>query len=175
MFSKGFTLIELLVVMGIFLAVSAVAGAILFSSLRGSEKTATLDQVRQNGNYALSVMTKLIRNAKTLDYPTSASCLNSTTVAEIKFTPQDGSNQTIFRCNEMIDGLPTIASNGSSLLDTKQVSLIPNNCSFICVQTSGAQPPNLKIKFTLSEAGTTTFVEKKATVPFETSVTLRNR
>lgn len=155
---KGFTLIELLVVIGILSAVAAVAGSILSSSLRGSDKTLTLDQVRQNGNYALILMTKMIRGAK------SASCPNTTSV---KIVAQDNL-ETTFACGT------NITSNSANLLNPDAVSVVANTCSFTCTQAAG-QPSTVQIKFTLSEAGTTTFVEKKATVPFETSVTLRNQ
>ena len=158
MSNKAFTLIELLVVIAIFLAVSVVAGQTLFSSLRGSDKTTTLDQVRQNGNYAMNVMTKTIRNAK------SASCPNATSV---KIVAQDNS-ETTFACGT------NITSNGLNLLNPDATTVAANTCSFTCVQAAG-QPTTVQIKFTLNEAGTTSFIEKKATVPFETSVTLRNK
>lgn len=154
----GFTLIELLVVISIFSAVVALTGGILFSSLRGSEKTVILDQARQNGNYAISLMTKMIRNAQ------SASCPDANSV---KIISQDKSEIT-FTCGT------TISSNSASLLNTEAVSVVTGTCSFTCAQVIG-QPLTVQIKFTLSEAGTTTFVERKATIPFETSVTLRNK
>lgn len=168
---RGFTLIELLVVMGVFLAVSAVVGGILFSTLRGSQKTTTLDEVRQNGNYAISTMTKSIRAAKSIDSPTNCTAPTPTPVQQIMFTPQTGS-QTTFKCDYA--SIPkTITSNNNSLLDTTKVALVEGSCSFTCTQVSG-QPPTIKIKFGLSQVGTTIFTEQTAAVDFETSVTLRN-
>lgn len=169
---KGFTLIELLVVMGVFAAVSAVVGGILFSTLRGSQKTTTLDEVRQNGNYVMSFMSKQIRSARNIDVPSNCWLTPTPTPGEqLKFTPQTETTQTTLKCD---DAQKTITSNNTSLLDTTKVSLVTGSCSFTCTQTSNSQPPTIKIKFRLSQSGTSTFTESTASVDFETSITLRN-
>ncbi len=167
---NAFTLIELLVVMGVFLAVAAVVGGILFSTLRGSQKSTTIDTVRENGNFALGSMTKMIRQAQNVTYPTNCFAPIPTPVSRIELTPGDGSNTTIFTCD---DTSKKIASNSSDLIDTTRVNLISGSCSFICTQTAG-QPPSVRIKFRLSQAGTSSFSESQAALDFDTSVTLRN-
>lgn len=156
---KGFTIIELLVVMGIFLAVSAVLGGIIFSVFRGSEKTATLDQVRQNGDYAISLMARDIRNTAKL----TSTCSPSMSTISVETTDR---RTVTFACNA-----PTsLTANGVPITNDK-VSV--RSCSFACTPSPN-QPPTVRIRFTLNEAGGVTFVEKKASVDFETSVTLRN-
>lgn len=157
---RGFTLIELLVMVGVFLAVSVVIGGTLFAVLRGSVKTTTLDQVRQNGDFAISTISRTIRSAK----------LNTCTPNSVVVVASDNSTVT-FSCEG-----DTISQNGSSLMNTGPsgtVSLVPGTCSFSC--TTGVNTPaTVTIKFGLSQPGSSTFPESKSTVDFETSVTLRN-
>lgn len=167
---KGFTLIELLVVMGVFLAVATVVGGILFSTLRGSQKSTTIDEIRHNGNFAITTMTKMIRGAKNITYPTNCLAPTPTPVVEVRLTPADGSSTTIFTCDNTNK---TISSNSASLLDMTRVSLVAGSCSFTCTQLSG-QSPTVRVKFSLSQSGTSSFVESQAVASFDTSVTLRN-
>lgn len=60
---KGFTLVELLVVLAILVTIGSIISAILYSAFRGSGKATTTEIVRQNGDYAMTQMTKLIKNS----------------------------------------------------------------------------------------------------------------
>lgn len=166
----GFTLLELLAAMVVLIAVGTIIGAILFASLRGATKTNTITNVRQNGNYAISQMTKMIRGAKTLDLPdpcvSPPSPTPIPTYPSVTFTSFDG-GQTIFSCDS-----DTISSNSASLLDTSVVSLL--SCSFTCSRTSFSDVPTIGINFTLIQSGISAFNEKKASIPFQTTVLLRN-
>ena len=57
-------MIELLAVAVVIIAVSSIVSAILFSSLRGVSKTTITDSVRQNGNSAISKISREIKFAK---------------------------------------------------------------------------------------------------------------
>ncbi len=178
---KGFTLIELLVVMGVLFVVGLIVGAILFSSLRGANKTNAITVVRQNGNYTISQMVKTIRNAKRfdgvkgfsdIDYTLDCSGEDSLTkkYQYIKITSPD-EGLTVFACNS-----PTISSNSASLVDTSAVAVVENTCSFTCTQRSISDSPTIGISFSLkyNQPGSGIFAEKTANVLFQTSVTLRN-
>lgn len=175
--SKGFTLIELLAVMVALMAVGTVIGSILFSSLRGTSKTDIVNDVKQNGYFAIAQMTKMLRFAKSLNslggtpYP----CPQPTppnpipTVTSLVITSFDGGTTT-FDCSS-----GTIASNGASLLDTSVVET--ETCSFTCRQDSSSNYPIIDINFSLKQKYTGSFVEKIASstaIPFQTSVSLRN-
>jgi len=60
----GFTLVEILVVVGILGIIAVVASTIFFTTIRSSSKTKTLTKVKENGDYALSVMERLIRDSE---------------------------------------------------------------------------------------------------------------
>lgn len=179
----GFTLIELLVVMAVIVLIGSLISVILFSSLRGANKTGTETALKQNGNFAISQMAKSIRFAKRFDgvsvngssYTTN--CVTTTVLATtptptpipykyVKITALDG-GQTTYAC-----GVTTIASNSASLLDTSVVTV--SSCSFSCSQQSVEDFPTINILFTLSSAKSSTFFEQKGTSTFQTGVTMRN-
>lgn len=180
--SEGFTLVELLAVIVVLIAIGSIIGAILFSSLRGSTKTNAITNVKHNGGFAISQMAKMVRDAKSLEYPRPCVVVSPTpvpTVTEVTIVNFDG-GQTTFICNDTTGGDATIASQSGSdtpisLLDTKAVSL--TSCYFTCTQTSLSDFPSISIFFSLQANSGGSLVEQLAapsSIPFETSVSLRN-
>jgi len=162
---NGFTLIEIMIVVGILGIIAVVGSGTFFSILRGSNKTKTLQMVKQNGDYAISVMERMIRNARVLINPTTNSTVSSITIKN-----PDGST-TIFSCG----GNPaTIASNGASLLSNEVRVNDCNNIFNVSVGQPGIKPPAVKINFSLSPAVSSSKPEEQAEVNFQTTVTLRN-
>jgi prepilin-type N-terminal cleavage/methylation domain-containing protein len=162
---KGYTLIELLTVIGILSVISVIVLSVVFISLRGTQKSDTLEVVRQDGDSAMSQMVRNIRYAKSLDAPTS--CIPATTLSAITVTSLHDNGQTTYSC-----GSNTIASNSASLINTNAVTV--TSCSFVCTQTRPSDPPTIMIQYSLSSKATGSFAETKASIPFQSSVTLRN-
>lgn len=199
--SNGFTFIELLAVIAVLISIGAIIGTILITSLRGTNKTNTITNVRQNGNYALSIMAKMIREAKHFD---GVSQNDSTyTINCIQPTPSPGAptptpvpykylritsfdnGQTTFACCS--GPPPTIASSSAAsacsnyapLIDTSTISLVASTCSFTCSQISAVNVPTIQIHFELNayNVNPTVLPEKTAgasAIPFDTSITFRN-
>ncbi|MGB9585897.1 MAG: four helix bundle protein [Anaerolineales bacterium] len=156
--SRGFTLIEIMVVVGILGIIAVVGSGAFFSILRGSTKTKTLQMVKQNGDYAISVMERMIRNARSV-----SGGGNSITI-----TNPDGMNTT-FSCSGNM-----IASNSASLVSSE---VKVDDCSNVFTVTPGEvgiRPAVVKINFNLSQAGTPTRPEEQASINFQTTVSLRN-
>lgn len=82
---------------------------------------------------------------------------------------------TIFSCLDSSQRSPNgqIASNGANLVDTNN-SVSVDSCFFTCSQDNIVSPPIIGINFTLSSKTSSNFFEKKASIPFQTSVTMRN-
>lgn len=189
---KGFTLIELLTGLVVLGVVGTIVSGIVVSSLRGSAKTNTVTVVKQNGDYAISVMGRMIRNASvfngmstdginysiTCSFPVGVTTPTPTPVqySYIKITSPDG-NQTVFSCPPVPSPTPqTIASSSAtsqSIIDTNAVSVVPSSCYFTCSQDSLGNFTTIGISFSLSQKNAG-FLENNATVPFQTSISLRN-
>lgn len=162
--SKGFTLIELITVIAILGVIATIVVGVITITLRGTKKSDLLDSARQNGDTALSQIVKNIRYAKSLDSPTS--CVGGTTVDSIMVTSINDDKTTYACVNNMI------TANNESLLDASVLSVA--NCSFVCSQSATGNPPTITIKYTLTPKNPTNFVETNFTLPFQTSVTMRN-
>ena len=164
---KGFTLIELLLAFGIISAIGTAILSILFITLRVSRKSDVLIGLKQSGNTVMSQVIKQIRYAKSLDSP--GDC-RTPIVGDITITSSLDNAQTTFSCAP-VNSVNTIASNGASLVDVNAFAV--TNCSFTCTQTTLNDPPTISLKFTLTKASNG-FVETTGSVPFQTSVTMRN-
>ena len=190
--SHGFTFIELVVTMAVIVSIGAIAFGIITSTLRGSNKTNTINNIRQNGNYAISQMGKMIPYAKsfngasvTVSPPWNCHALPPgplpplTHYKSINITSFDG-GVTTFSCNASSPDSPpnTIASNTASLIDADptfgSVALAPGSCFFTCTKGSIADSATIGINFTLTQKGVPAFIEKKASIPFQTSIKVRN-
>ena len=163
---RGYTLIELLSVIAIFAIVGAIVVSIMAFTLRGSKKSDLTESVRESGNAALSQMVRVIRYTQSIDSPVS--CAPSSTTSGITFTSMAGV-QTALVCDATAK---TITSNGVSVLDT--TSVLVQSCSFTCRQPTNDDIPSVTIQFTLKSNNTTSFFENSVTLPFQTTVTLRN-
>jgi prepilin-type N-terminal cleavage/methylation domain-containing protein len=195
-FNSGFTLVELLVVVSIIVSVTTIVVGTITSVFRGTNKTNTINTVRENGNYAISQMTKMIKFAKSFDgasidgnppwncqimppLPTPAPALVN--YKSLRITSFDG-GVTTFSCNDSVD-IPaqTIASRSASsnetLIDTTTVALptpIPTFCFFTCIKERITDSPQVGINFTLNSNSISGIVERQASIPFSISIKVRN-
>lgn len=190
--SKGYTLVELLAVILVLVSVGGIIIAIVTTSFRGGNRSINVNQVRQEGNFALTQMSRTIRYAKSFDGVSvdgSASSYTTNcivtipppptpTPAPIKYkhlriTSFDGGVIT-FSCKDGgLDDPNHISSNSADLISTAKVSLVEDSCYFTCNQGSTVLSPIIDINFTLVPSNQK-FVENTLTVPFQTSVIFRN-
>lgn len=160
--NMGFTLVELLVVSTIIATVGFVFSSSFIALMGGSKKADIVSEVKQNGNFALSVMEQLIRNSLP-----SSSC----TPTSVTINNSDGGTTT-FACID-IDGVMRIASN-SSALTSRTVRVV--ECSFVCPTPVPASPAGVNISFTLEQnlANVTPRPGERSRQQFETTVFQRN-
>ncbi len=167
---KGFTLAELLISSAIFVTVSGIILTALFSAFRLSKKSDTFLISRQNGDAAMTQMVRAIKYAKTLDDPISC-VIPVSSANQITISSSSDGGQTTYTCPN--DDSNTIASNGAALLNETAVTVY--SCSFSCSQTYANSPPTITIAFTIGNVATgSAFSEGSSSVPFQTSVTMRN-
>src|SRR3989339_275480 len=86
----GFTFVELLVVITLMVMLMLTAASMFFTTLIGTGKTNSNFQVKEEGDYAISQMEFLLRNAVAVD---SATCAPGG--SEITFTNYDNGLTTL--------------------------------------------------------------------------------
>lgn len=182
---KGYTLIELLAVIVVVVTVGTIIAGIIVNSLRGGNRSTNVNDIRENGNFALSQISKMIIFAKSFDGVSDGTLVNGSrvyttncTVAVptpvpihyqyLKITSFDR-GQTEFECNGAV-----LASNGAKLVDTS-TRYIVSGCYIICTQNNISVLPTINISFTLAKKTTSvSFAENNVSIPFETSANFRN-
>jgi len=189
--SKGFTLVELLASVVVLVAVGSVIAGIISSSLRGANKTNTIENIRQNGNYALNQMSKDIKYAQPFDgkntglsnndgvtYDTS--CIFSLNPTPTPSTPYSvitvkSANNIVtkYNCSGSTTLDSILTANEAPLIDTNSVSLI--SCSLSCIQNKPTDIPIIKVSFSIGPKTANGLVENSnPPIVFETSVVMRN-
>ncbi len=166
-FSKtsGFTLIEILTAVSILAVIGTITVSVLTITLRTTKKSDLMELARQDSDTALTQMVKNIRFAQSLDSPNT--CVPSQTVNSITFTSVTTHLQTTYDCAN-----GTINANGKSLFNTTALQV--TSCSFVCAQPTLKDPPTITIQYTLKPASAGLFSETNFSLPFQSSVTLRN-
>ena len=168
---RGFTLIEILVALGIFVIILVVGSNMFFTILKSSSKTKVLTEVKQNGDYAINVMERMIRNAKEIVENTEATPLRcASEMSKLKITNPSG-DTTEFDLTG-----PRIASNLGNYLtsDAVEIDATQSNRFDCTAGVPGTSPDVVTINFILKQAGTVSRPEEEASVSFQTTVTLRN-
>lgn len=177
-YQKGYTIIELVIVILVILVVGGIIVGIIYSSIRGTTKARVNNNISQNGNYAITVMSNFIANAKNLVDVTGSdgisyeSCVppvfgEAIQAQSITITNFDN-ELTTFTC----DGA-TISSNSASLIDAISVEVVPGTCVISCLQESAYRSPRIDLTFELQSKGSST-PESSGKSLFNTSVTMRN-
>lgn len=132
----GFSLIEILVVIAILGAISVIATRFLFTTLSGSQKSEVTKEVRQNGEYVLSVIQTLVLGAKKITCPTTS---------EVDITDLwDQVSKIICVPNTSSGGV--ISSNSAALTGT---NVTVTQCTFTCIENTG-KATKLEVDFTIS-------------------------
>jgi len=170
-FQSGFTLVEMLAV----LAITGLVGTLMFqtlsSTLRGANKSDSIATIQQNGNFALSQMSRMIRYSVSLESPDS--CYSGPTPTPMESNSitirNVDNNTTTFSCDTSSGA---IASNSANMLNSSAVAVTA--CSFSCVQASPHDSPTMTISFTLNKKNGNDLVENNSPIHFQTSVVLRN-
>lgn len=199
--NRGYTLVELLVAMILLITVGSIMAAIIVISLRGSNRSTNVNDIRQEGNFALSQMTKMITYAQgfegisdgatdleTGDLIYTKNCTLNPQTYKYKYLKISSFDQgkTTFVCNDDPTG-NLIASYGASL--TKWPISVGDNTSFVqyfnaakytvsacyftCLQENSSVTPTIGISFTVQKPDTT-IVENKVSLDFNTTVGFRN-
>jgi len=164
--NSGFSLIEMLVVLFVFAILAIVMTQTLALSLRGSRKSESSSNTRENVQYALNVIDRVLRNARSL------TCPSSTPTNRIDYTDEYG-NSAYFQCISGTDSY--IASNSATQRLTSDKIKI-SNCATVFSCKDGKSiniPDSLDISITATDATNGTGAEGSS-VSLSTKILLRN-
>ena len=154
----GISLIETLIVIGIFAVLGILSTSAVLLSLQGSKKGDSQIKVRENVDYALSVMERNLRNAE------SSLCPSTSEVTYVDSNDVPGS----FSCLDV--PLAGYVASGSARLTSDEIKIIA--CSFTCTAGDGSVPPRVAIDISAVDAGTSGSKEGAA-VSISTEINLR--
>ena len=139
------SLLEILVVVAVFSILGIIITRSILLTLRGSRKSESQVKVRENVNYAMSVIERQLRNADSI-----TECPNSDT-SRIDFTGSSGTASS-FSC-EGVGGADSYIASGSARLTSDEIEITA--CSFVCAQGSSANPPSVDVSINAMDSAAT--------------------
>ena len=171
----GFTFIEMIVAISIMGIVALIGTGFLLTSLSSSGKAEINKEVRQNGNFALSVMEGLIVSSKNVECRDEAGDPSN---KQIWVTDIRG-NIAKFICDDLTNYKIASSSSINNVwvsVDLTATNVAVSGCNFTCTTAAGS-PTNVGIVFTVSQKTTgllTPRPNEKSSVSFQTQVSTRN-
>jgi prepilin-type N-terminal cleavage/methylation domain-containing protein len=182
---SGFTLIELIIVVGILSLMSLVIAQVFFTTMKTNTKTELMKDVKQNGEYAMDGLSRMIQNAAGIEGTCVDIAETQTPTDEITVIDHFGTS-ILLKCVDI--GTPSVAriasvSGGiSEYLTSDSVSLISDSGDLTCTSSPlqfsctsvGGIPSSVGISFRLRQKNTAQSVEESADSEFRSTVTIRN-
>ncbi len=157
--SFGFSIVELLVVVTVFTILAVITTQSLVLILRGSRKSESLIAVRENVNYAMSIMERQIRTAR------EVTCPDSNTLNYI----DSYGISTSFAC----DDTNGYIASGSARITSSEIVIDCSAASvFTCNAAVGSVPPSVDIDIRAQAADSSG--AEGAEVTSETHILLRS-
>lgn len=166
----------------LFSLICTVSISLFYAVLESASKAEIEKEVKQNGDYAITIMEGMIRNASRVEC-----AVDPVSGSTVLIKNPDG-NETTFQClydsGNNIARIASVSATADQYLTSQTVTLgtkttqitgclnIPNNLSFTCTSPPSG-PQIVNIGFTLTQARLGGKPEEKAKVDFETTIGLR--
>lgn len=138
--NRGMSLIEILIVVSVFAILGILTSRSVLTTLRGARKSDSQIKVKENVNYAFSVMERQLRSAYEIDCP-------NTDTTTIDFISLEGIT-TSFSCVST-PGDSYIAS-GSARLTSTDISV--DSCSIVCEKESENSPAKVSVSVVATDS-----------------------
>ncbi len=162
--TNGFSLIEILIVVGLFATLSLVATLAITFSLRGSNKSEAIGNLRSKIDNATQIMSRQLRNASSIQACTGLP------VDNIQFYDQTGT-LNMFSCLGVGSGDGYLASSSANLRITSPDINI-TSCVFTCTQGNAGSTDTVLIN--IKATNKATISTESTTIDISTSINLRN-
>lgn len=162
--NQGFSLAEMLIVVFVFTTLGLILTRSLAITLRSSRKSEDVSTVKQEVEFVLSTMERLLRNAKGLDCGTSSDWI-------LNYLDEYGT-ETSFSCVGY-NGNTYIASGSSNVrLTSPNITIINNNCGIFSNCSDSSVPHSVDITISAKRLGAGGGESSQVTL--KTKVLLRN-
>lgn len=179
---NGFTLVELLIVVALVGIIGTITTQVFILGIHSQSKTEMMKEIKQNGDFTLSVMEGMIINALDVGMNTNQCNTNS---KQLTILNPDGFT-TMFDCNSNVNissvsGIyvpdPNPTPTGIPLTNSRvKVPSISCNFRLVCPSLP-LTPKYVYITFTVDQAdvpGITPNPLNRATLNYQSTVSLRN-
>lgn len=154
----GFTLIELLIVVTLSVMLMLSASSLFMTFLLGNTKVTRMQLIKHEGEYAMSQIEFLLRNAvQLIGNDEDQICEND--MESIAFVSWDSGQTILNKTIDPSDDKPKIASNSSKFLTSGDVDII-NGPYFDCTESEDKLTQYVGIRFTLRKGTPTLDVER---------------
>lgn len=166
----SYSMIELLVVVALVGLIGTITTQVFILAIQTQGKSEVIKEVKQNGDYAFSVMESMIRNSTDI----SVSCNETSTQLNIR--NPDGFN-TVFDCTgsniSSISASEGVATPTGAPLTNSRVKV--TSCTFrVVCPTPPINPKYVYVQYTVSQAGEGTGPKDTSSLDYQTTVSLRN-
>lgn len=171
---NGFTLLEILVSVTVLSIIIVLLTQVFVVSTRTNTKNELTRQIKQNGDYALGAMSRLIQNSLEINSACSETGTTTTALGLVNF---DGGSTSLACLNE--SGILRIASvsAATAYLTSSSLTLSGTDCTdaltFVCT-TGLDNSKSVQINFSLKQLGSPTTTFEQASLNFQTTVNTRN-
>ena len=175
---NGFTLIEILVSVGILAIVSTLMAQVLFTTTHVNTRTNSLEDIKQNGNFTLDVIGRMVRGAQTIE----TSCSSGPTAISANITNPDNNVTTLLCVSDgkaariaSVSGtnVAYLSAGNVTLSASGGVSCADSTLTFSCPPATGIQN-QLTIGFTLGQLGVSGSAFNSGKSAFQSTVDMRN-
>lgn len=167
----GFTLIEMMVVICLLGLILSTVTVFFLSTMNTTAKAEVIKEVRQNGNYAISMMEGMIRSSLRVSSPCSEAGTENSGQGLSLINASGGSYAFVFDIPTKRIGLSNNDVGTTSFLTSTNVEV--SGFSVICSQSPG-KPAKINLKFSLVQTNSTTSRTKPVSLDFEDSILMKN-
>lgn len=167
---NGFTLLEMAIAAGIIAIMGSVIAQTFFTATKSQGKRDVISEVKQNGDFALSVMERMIRTAAGVTSSCSGASAKSITIQNKDLGTTTFDNLTV----GSVVRIASVSASGTSYLTTPSVTVTSTVTNFFTCSAIGGVPRSVAISFTLSQAASGVPADQTASTAFQSTVVLRN-
>ncbi len=170
--ASGFSLIEMLIVITLTALIIVSATSVLMTALLSGGQVNTTKTIKQNGDYAMSQMTTLLRNAIKLT-TNDFGQVCTTGMTQLRFVSLDEGVTTFGR--SVLSATDARIASGSAIYLTSDAVYLPSDIVFDCSQTDDGVVTNITISFTLTKGTSGSGrVTEYGSQDFTSNVTIRS-